>query len=65
VQDLLGDWSRGRRLALAGGLTAQDLPTLADEPELRVIVGSAVTRADDPVAAVEELRRAAGKDTDA
>ena len=62
VQDLLGPWSRGRRLALAGGLTARDLPALADEPELRVIVGSAVTRADDPVAAVEELRRAAGKD---
>jgi len=65
VQDLLGDWSRGRRLALAGGLTATDLPALADEPDLRVIVGSAVTKADDPVAAVEELRRAAGKDTDA
>ena len=63
VQDLLGPWSRGRRLALAGGLTAQDLPALADEPELRVIVGSAVTKAGDPAAAVEELRRAAGKDT--
>lgn len=62
VQDLLGPWSRGRRLALAGGLTAEDLPALADEPELRVIVGSAVTRADDPLAAVQELRRAAGKD---
>ncbi|NYD42968.1 orotidine 5'-phosphate decarboxylase / HUMPS family protein [Nocardioides panaciterrulae] len=61
-QDLLGAWSRGRRLALAGGLTAQDLPGLADEPELRVIVGSAVTKADDPVVAIEELRRAAGKD---
>jgi 3-hexulose-6-phosphate synthase len=65
VQDLLGDWSRGRRLALAGGLTAKDLLALADEPDLRVIVGSAVTKADDPVAAVDELRRAAGKDTDA
>jgi 3-hexulose-6-phosphate synthase len=65
VQDLLGDWSRGRRLALAGGLTADDLPALADEPELRVIVGSAVTKADDPVAAVDELRRAAGKDSHA
>lgn len=63
VQDLLGPWSRGRRLALAGGLTAEDLPALSDEPELRVIVGSAVTKADDPAAAVEELRRAAGKDT--
>ena len=63
VQDLLGSWSHGRRLALAGGLTARDLPALADEPELRVIVGSAVTKAGDPAAAVEELRRAAGKDT--
>ena len=62
VQDLLGPWSRGRRLALAGGLTAGDLPAFADEPELRVIVGSAVTKAGDPAAAVEELRRAAGKD---
>ncbi len=62
VQDLLGPWAAGRRLALAGGLTAADLPALVGEPELRVIVGSAVTKADDPVAAVEELRRAAGKD---
>jgi 3-hexulose-6-phosphate synthase len=62
VQDLLGSWSRGRRLALAGGLTAPDLLPLTDEPELRVILGAAVTRADDPLSAVEELRRAAGKD---
>ena len=62
VQDLLGPWSHGRRLALAGGLTAQDLPALGDEPELRVIVGSAVTKAGDPAAAVEQLRRAAGRD---
>lgn len=62
VQDLLGPWSSGRRLALAGGLSAKDLPGLAEEPELRVIIGSAVTGSDDPVAAVEELRRAAGKD---
>ena len=62
VQDLLGTWSRGRRLALAGGLTEADLPGLASEPDLRVIVGSAVTKAADPVAAVEALRRAAGKD---
>lgn len=59
VQDQLGPWSRGRRLAIAGGLTAEDLPALADVPDLRVIVGSAVTKAADPVAAVEELRRAA------
>lgn len=62
VRDLLGPWSRGRRLALAGGLTAADLTALAGIPDLRVIVGSAVTKAEDPAAAVEELRRAAGKD---
>jgi 3-hexulose-6-phosphate synthase len=62
VQDLLGDWSRGRRIAVAGGLTAQDLPSFADHPDLRLIVGSAVTKAQDPVAALEELRRAAGKE---
>jgi len=63
VQAMLGPWSSGRKLALAGGLKAEDLPALVDEPDLRVIVGSAVTKADDPVAAVEELRHAAGKDT--
>lgn len=62
VQDLLGSWSTGRRLALAGGLTADDLPALRGLPDLRVIVGSAVTAADDPAAAVDRLREAAGKD---
>lgn len=62
VQDLLGPWARGRRLALAGGLTAKDLPALSDARDLRVIVGSAVTKAVDPIDAVEELRVAAGKD---
>jgi 3-hexulose-6-phosphate synthase len=31
---------------------------LMEVPDLRVIVGSAVTKADDPVAAVQELRAA-------
>ena len=60
--DLLGPWADGRRLALAGGLTATDLPALADLPDVRVIVGSAVTKADDPEAAVRELRAAARLD---
>lgn len=62
VQDLLGPWTQGRRLALAGGLTAKDLKGLRSTPQLRVIVGSAVTRAADPLEAVRELRRAAGLD---
>jgi 3-hexulose-6-phosphate synthase len=61
--DLLGTWASGRRIALAGGLTAADLPELTGWPDLRVIVGSAVTKADDPTQAVRELRRNAGKDT--
>lgn len=62
--ELLGPWAAGRRIALAGGLTADDLPALSTIPDLRVIVGSAVTQATDPVAAVLELRRAAGKERD-
>lgn len=62
VQDLLGPWAQGRRLALAGGLSAQDLPALCDQRDLRVIVGSAVTKAADPIVAVEELRLAAEKE---
>lgn len=56
--DLLGPWADGRRLALAGGLGAHDLPALRSWPDLRVIVGSAVTQAADPVQAALELRRA-------
>lgn len=60
--DLLGPWSVGRRIALAGGLTAADLPALRTRPDLRVVVGSAVTGAADPVEAVRDLRSAAGMD---
>jgi 3-hexulose-6-phosphate synthase len=59
--ELLGSWCKGRRIALAGGLRAADLPPLRDLPGLRVVIGSAVTAADDPVAAVHELRSAAGR----
>jgi 3-hexulose-6-phosphate synthase len=60
--ELLGPWAEGRRLALAGGLTAEDLTRLRDVPDLRVVVGSAVTKAADPTAAVQELLRAAGRE---
>ena len=62
--ELIGPWAAGRRIALAGGLAAADLPALRAIPQLRVVVGSAVTRASDPLAAVLELRDAAGKDDD-
>lgn len=56
---LLGPWARGRRVAVAGGLGVDDIPALAGVPSLRVIVGSAVTGADDPAAAVSGLLTAA------
>lgn len=58
---MLGDWARGRRIAVAGGLTAQDLPAFAGTEDVRVIVGSAVTRAEDPVAAARHLAEAAAR----
>ncbi|XIE81587.1 orotidine 5'-phosphate decarboxylase / HUMPS family protein [Streptomyces sp. SBR177] len=59
---LLGPWSTGRRLAVAGGLTADDLPHFAGTGDIRVIVGSAVSGAADPAAAARLLARAAGRD---
>jgi 3-hexulose-6-phosphate synthase len=59
--DLIGEWARGRRLAVAGGLTIADLPAMAalerelELEELRVIVGSAVTKAPDVRATAAEL----------
>ncbi len=55
---LLGDWATGRRLALAGGLGVSAVPGVAQWGDVRLIVGSAVTAAADPAAAVAELRAA-------
>ena len=60
-ESLLGPWAQGRRLALAGGLTAADLRQLSQIADLRVIVGSAVTKASDPLTAVLALRAAAAQ----
>lgn len=56
LDDALGEWTRGRRIALAGGLTAADVARLRPaHPDLRVIVGSAITGAADPAAAAAEM----------
>lgn len=59
---LLGRWTTGRRLAVAGGLGLTDLPRLASVAtsvrELRLIVGSAVTGRPDPAAATAAFRAA-------
>jgi len=55
VTRLLGEWSAGRRLAVAGGLTADDVAGFGDLPEVRIIVGSAVTAAPDPESACRGL----------
>jgi len=65
--DLVGDWARGRRLAAAGGLSIDDLPTLAtlerdlDLEWLRVIIGSAVTKAADVETTAAQLATAADR----
>ena len=58
VTALLGPWSTGRRLAVAGGLTAADVVGFADLPDVRIIVGSAVTAAPDPEEACRALAAA-------
>ncbi|HET9647634.1 MAG TPA: orotidine 5'-phosphate decarboxylase / HUMPS family protein [Microlunatus sp.] len=65
--DLVGSWARGRRLAVAGGLGLGDVPRLARLEEelelewLRIIVGSAVTKAPDVRSAAEQLAQAVGR----
>jgi len=55
---LLGEWAVGRRLAMAGGLGLGDLPTLAELPDVRLIIGSAISAAADPAAAAAAFRAA-------
>jgi 3-hexulose-6-phosphate synthase len=56
---ILGAWAHGRRVAIAGGLTAGKLVALRGVANLRAIVGSAVTKSANPAHAVRELRRVA------
>lgn len=56
---LLGSWASTRPVAVAGGLGARALAGLGAVPNLRAIVGSAITGADDPVAAARAVRAAA------
>ncbi len=55
---LLGDWATGRRLALAGGLGVTDVPSVARWGDVRLIVGSSVTAAANPLSAAAALRSA-------
>lgn len=60
--DQFGTWAHGRRLAVAGGLGVEHVPALRGSGDLRLIVGSAVTHAADPGAAVAELDAARNQD---
>ncbi len=56
--DRLTERAMGHRLALAGGLGREDMAALAGSHlNLRVIVGSAITKAPDPAATAAEFRR--------
>lgn len=55
-----GPWVRSRRVAVAGGLTTEAVGRLRQYGDgIRVIVGSAITGAHDPVAAAAGFRAAA------
>lgn len=56
---LLGPWASGRPVAVAGGLGPHALAALGGVRNLRAIVGSAITGADDPLAAARAVRAAA------
>jgi len=47
----LPSWAAEHRIAIAGGIGLEDIPALGKKlPTLTVIVGSAITGADDPIA---------------
>lgn len=56
---LLGPWTSGRLVAVAGGLGPHDLAALSGVENVRAIVGSAITGAEDPLAAAQAVRAAA------
>ncbi|WP_434619858.1 orotidine 5'-phosphate decarboxylase / HUMPS family protein [Arthrobacter sp. A5] len=56
---LLGPWASGRPVAVAGGLGPHELASLGGVQNLRAIVGSAITGAEDPAAAAWTVRAAA------
>ncbi|WP_438387608.1 orotidine 5'-phosphate decarboxylase / HUMPS family protein [Actinopolyspora saharensis] len=62
VVDLLGDWVRGRRVAVAGGMTEEVVASLSRSGAAsRAIVGSAITKAADPVERASRMREVAGR----
>lgn len=55
----LPNWAGERKVAIAGGVSLNDIPALgARLPSVRVIVGSAITQAHDPVAAARAFAAA-------
>lgn len=56
VAAALGAWTRGRRVAVAGGIGRREIEQLrAPHPDLRVIIGSAITGAADPATAARDV----------
>ncbi len=52
----LPDWAKERHVAIAGGISLEDIPALgARLPNLTVIVGTAITGASDPIAAARKF----------
>ena len=56
VAAALDAWTRGRRVAVAGGIGRHEIEQLrAAHPDLRVIIGSAITGAADPAMAARDV----------
>lgn len=56
VAESLGSWARGRAIAVAGGLDEDDIARLREQfPAVRVIIGSAVTKAPSPREAASRM----------
>lgn len=59
AESALGSWMRGRRVALAGGLGEHDVVRLREAyPDLRVVVGSAITTVAEPGKAAATMSEA-------
>jgi 3-hexulose-6-phosphate synthase len=54
-------YQAGRKVAIAGGITGDSLKDLQDVNPYVVIVGSAITKAKDPVAAAQAFRTLASR----
>lgn len=58
-------WATGREVAIAGGIRLEDVPMLKEKaPGVRIIVGSAITGAENPATAAQAFAAASGRESE-